>query len=315
MEETGEFLTDEELKALEDAAESDSDESDLVVDETPLPPDAPRYVLRLVYSNETFIAAYTDETLAAKSMVIVPTLYGRDLAQIKGLVKKGDFQNIQKVVRIEKPASPDDLARAAEHERKEAEAFHVCKCKICEMGLKMKLVSVHFLLEDAKIIFFFTAECRIDFRDLVKELVNVFKTRIELRQIGIRDESRLTGGFGICGRDYCCHSISDKLRNVTIKMAKDQNLSLNSMKISGTCGRLLCCLSYEHNFYASERRNVPVEGTRIKHDNAFWRVTEINVILGLVTMSSEDTGPDEKRTIKVPSASFEKADNAWKVRA
>jgi cell fate regulator YaaT (PSP1 superfamily) len=172
----------------------------------------------------------------------------------------------------------------------------------------MKLVTVHYLLEEAKILFFFTAESRVDFRELVKDLVAIFKTRIELRQIGVRDESRVVGGLGVCGRAYCCHAVSDKLRPVSIKMAKDQNLSLNSMKISGPCGRLLCCLSYEHCFYGEQRRLMPPEGCKIVHDGTQWKVMELNVVLGKVTLSAEDG-----RQLQIPAAHFDKVDNRWRI--
>jgi cell fate regulator YaaT (PSP1 superfamily) len=148
----------------------------------------------------------------------------------------------------------------------------------------------------------------VDFRDLVKDLVSIFKTRIELRQIGVRDESRVVGGLGVCGRGYCCHAVSDKLKPVSIKMATDQNLSLNSMKISGPCGRLLCCLAYEHGFYGEQRRLIPQEGCKINYDGTMWKVLEVNVITGKVKLTAEDG-----RQIQIPSSAFEKIDNRWRV--
>jgi cell fate regulator YaaT (PSP1 superfamily) len=133
--------------------------------------------------------------------------------------------------------------------------------------------------------------------------------RIELRQIGVRDESRVVGGLGVCGRGYCCHTVSDKLKPVSIKMAKDQNLSLNSMKISGPCGRLLCCLAYEHQFYAEQRRLVPQEGCRIQWDGSNWKVSEVNVVLGRLTLSGEDG-----RVVHMPSSAFEKNEGRWGIK-
>jgi cell fate regulator YaaT (PSP1 superfamily) len=159
------------------------------------------------------------------------------------------------------------------------------------------------------VLFFFTAENRVDFRDLVKDLVGIFKTRIELRQIGVRDESRVLGGLGVCGRAYCCHAVSDKLKPVSIKMAKDQYLSLNSMKISGSCGRLLCCLAYEHTFYNEQRRLIPQEGARINYDNTLWKVIEVNVVLGSVKM-----GAESGRQITLRSTQFEKVEGKWQVK-
>jgi cell fate regulator YaaT (PSP1 superfamily) len=142
----------------------------------------------------------------------------------------------------------------------------------------MKLVSAHYLFGESKILFFFTAESRVDFRDLVKDLVSQFRTRIELRQIGVRDESRVLGGLGVCGRDFCCHSVTDKLNPVSIKMAKKQNLSLNSLKISGPCGRLLCCLAYEYDFYKETKDKLPGEGSRIIYEGERCKVIEVNVM-------------------------------------
>ena len=173
----------------------------------------------------------------------------------------------------------------------------------------MKLVSVHYLLEEPKILFFFTAESRVDFRELVKDLVSIFKTRIELRQIGVRDEARVLGGLGVCGRGYCCHCVSDKLKPVSIKMAKDQKLSLNSVKISGPCGRLLCCLYYEYGFYCEQHRNLPQEGMRINHDNESWKVTDVNLITGQIKLTTDDG-----RQMNATACQFERVDNYWKIK-
>jgi cell fate regulator YaaT (PSP1 superfamily) len=180
-----------------------------------------------------------------------------------------------------------DLARMAENDLKQNRAFEVCREKIAARGLDMKLVSAHYLLDEQKILFFFTAESRVDFRELVKDLVAVFKIRIELRQIGVRDEARVVGGVGICGRALCCNAITDKLRPVSIKMAKEQNLTLNSMKISGPCGRLLCCLSYEFDVYREARQTLPTMGTRVQFEEEEFRVTEMNVLARRVRFQSE----------------------------
>jgi len=271
--------------------------------------DTPIYRLRLVYSKESFHAAWTGETLKPGMTVLVPTRYGRDLAEVIGPIQKKAGQTPSNITRIERIASADDMAKAATNAELEQEAFEACRKKIESRRLEMKLVSVHYLLEEPKILFFFTAESRVDFRELVKDLVSIFKTRIELRQIGVRDEAREVGGLGVCGRGYCCHVVSDKLKPVSIKMAKDQNLSLNTMKISGPCGRLLCCLAYEHLFYGEQRRLAPSEGTKINWDNSVWKVTEVNVVMGKVKLTAEDG-----RTIQLPSAAFQKTDGRWIVR-
>ena len=170
-------------------------------------------------------------------------------------------------------------------------------------------METHFLLDEQKALFFFSSDNRVDFRELVKDLVSVFKMRIELRQIGVRDESRIVGGLGVCGRPFCCHGVSDKLRPVSIKMAKDQNLSLNSMKISGQCGRLLCCLSYEFDWYNEARKNLPNEGIRIYYDGTDFRITEVNPLTSMIKMSGEDG-----RLLEVNAKRFYKDNNnRWKI--
>jgi cell fate regulator YaaT (PSP1 superfamily) len=304
-------LAEEDIALLEDnPAEDVMESASLIIpsgeNREPLTPDTPVYRLRLSYSNETFKAIYEGEPLAAGSMALVPTRYGRDLAQVIGRVQQNGPRFLSEVARIERPASKEDLEKAAYNREQEEAAYTVCRERITMNRLDMKLVSVHFLLEESKILFFFTAENRIDFRDLVKDLVNIFKSRIELRQIGVRDECRVIGGLGVCGRCYCCHAVSDKLKPVSIKMAKDQNLSLNSMKISGPCGRLLCCLAYEHGFYAEQRRFVPPEGCKVNYDGGLWKVMEVNVAAGTIKLSHEDG-----RVLLMPASQFEKSDGHW----
>jgi len=194
-------------------------------------------------------------------------------------------RSIYTVIRV---ANEQDLKRYEENRVKELEAFELCRKKIKQHKLEMKLVSAHYLQGESKVLFFFTADSRVDFRELVKDLVSVFKMRIELRQIGVRDESRVLGGLAVCGRDYCCHGITDKLKPVSIKMAKEQNLSLNSMKISGPCGRLLCCLSYEFDFYRREKKNLPSEGSRMKIQDEMFKITEVNILSKKIYLSSRD---------------------------
>jgi cell fate regulator YaaT (PSP1 superfamily) len=299
-------ILDEDIAALEDKPDEEPLDNVIVqAAAVELEPDTPVYQLRLSYSNETFLAAWKGEALEEGAKVLVPTRYGRDLAQVVGRVHCPAAE----VARIERPASADDQYKASRNKSQEEQAYRVCREKIEKHKLEMKLVSVHYLLEEPKILFFFTAESRIDFRELVKDLVSVFHSRIELRQIGVRDESRVVGGLGICGRGYCCHSVSDKLKPVSIKMAKEQNLSLNSMKISGPCGRLLCCLAYEHGFYNEQRKLCPQEGTRLSWDEITWKITEVNVVASRITMSGEDG-----RTMTLPFCRFEKIEGRWNVR-
>ncbi|MCG8452842.1 MAG: hypothetical protein MI717_06655 [Spirochaetales bacterium] len=229
------------------------------------------------------------------------------MARILGPVKDRKGVDVTHVRLVHRLASDHDFSRREELESREDEAYKICRNKIAQLGLAMKLVSAHYILDEQKVIFFFTAENRIDFRELVKQLVSFFKMRIELRQIGVRDESRVIGGVAVCGRQYCCHGLTDKLSPVSIKMAKEQNLSLNSLKISGPCGRLLCCLSYEHEHYATERKNMPHEGSRIHHEGVNYKVTEVNIFTKRIHLA----GPEGRR-MDVPSAQlFRKNTGGW----
>jgi cell fate regulator YaaT (PSP1 superfamily) len=312
MEKDGyEDLSEEDIAALEDNPAENEFESAIIVEEgsQTIPPDTPIYRLRLLYSNESFFAAYKGEPLKAGSMVLVPTRYGRDLAQIISRIPQDSTKTFSDIAFIQRPAASADLEKVIRNKTLEDEAFAICKEKIAKRKLNMKLITVHYLLEDSKILFFFSSDNRVDFRELVKDLVSVFKTRIELRQIGVRDESRVMGGFGVCGRGYCCHTISEKLKPVSIKMAKEQNLSLNSMKISGSCGRLLCCLAYEHCFYNEQRKLVPQEGARVFYDGALWKVVDANMLIGKLKLIADDG-----REVQLPSNFFEKVDGKWRVK-
>ena len=243
-----------------------------------------------------------------QSLVVAPTKYGRDLVEVLGVIHDLSGVNVDELVLIERPATVDDYRHYLDNLGREREAFVKCRERIEAHNLPMRLVSAHCLLEDSKILFFFTAESRVDFRDLVKDLVSVFHARIELRQIGVRDEARVTGGCGVCGRVLCCHGLSDKLNPVSIKMAKDQNLSLNSLKISGPCGRLLCCLSYEHQFYRDARRELPNEGTRFLYDGSLFKVIEVNVLSNKIRIAGEDG-----RLLDMDAARLKYLDGKWTV--
>jgi cell fate regulator YaaT (PSP1 superfamily) len=246
---------------------------------------------------------------APRTMVVVPTRYGRDVCELQGVVVDPGQVGKDDIVPIERVATEDDLRKVEANREREAKAFETCKQKIASRNLPMKLVSAHYLLEEPKVLFYFSAESRVDFRELVKDLVAVFKIRIELRQIGVRDEARVTGGCGVCGRVLCCHGVTDKLVPVSIKMAKDQNLSLNSMKISGPCGRLLCCLAYEYGLYRDARREMPGEGARFTQDGVQFRVIEVNALSESVKMAGEDG-----RLLDVPSSRFVFSEGRWRMK-
>lgn len=182
---------------------------------------------------------------------------------------------LKKVIRI---ATEEDEQRAAFNEKREQEAFAICQEKVARHKLEMKLVSVEYTFDNSKILFYFTANGRVDFRALVKDLASVFKTRIELKQIGVRDEAKMMGGLGLCGRPVCCAQFMGDFQPVSIKMAKEQNLSLNPTKISGVCGRLMCCLKYEQDHYEATRKRMPRPGREVGTPDGVGTVQEINVL-------------------------------------
>jgi cell fate regulator YaaT (PSP1 superfamily) len=249
----------------------------------------PYVIVRILHTSETELCRKPEgREISVHTPVIIPTKYGCDLGVVTGSVSQENASFWKDVRSIKRTAGPEDLDKYRENISLEAEAFGICEERIRNHKLEMKLVSVHYLFDEPKIVFFFTADGRVDFRELVKDLVAEFRVRIELRQIGVRDESRVLGGRGVCGRSYCCHGVTDKLRPVSIKMAKVQNLSLNSMKISGPCGRLLCCLAYEYDFYQEERKKMPEEGIRIRFEDITFRIIDVNVLTREVKLYGED---------------------------
>ncbi len=280
--------------------------SDAVVDVEPVPE---IYVLvKILHSSETQVCR-SNPDMEKGTHVIVKSRYGKDLAVILGPLSGIEGSSGTGIERIVRVASPSDLERYRENLEKEKDAFLVCRSKIKNHKLEMKLISAHYVLDESKILFFFTAESRVDFRELVKDLVSVFKMRIELRQVGVRDESRVLGGLAVCGRTYCCHGVTDKLKPVSINMAKEQSLSLNSMKISGPCGRLLCCLSYEFDLYKEEKVNFPHEGIRIVSGDDRFKVIGVNILTKKVSVVSHDG-----RYLDIPSSFLSKdAKGLWHI--
>jgi cell fate regulator YaaT (PSP1 superfamily) len=199
-----------------------------------------------------------------------------------GVCEDNIAQPLKKVIRV---ANEEDIKILSENKEKEQEAFKICEKKIEAHGLQMNLVDVEYTFDRSKLLFYFTADGRVDFRELVKDLASTFKTRIELRQIGVRDESRMVGGFGICGRPFCCNTFLNDFQPVSIKMAKEQGLSLNPTKISGTCGRLMCCLKYEQETYEHLLRVTPKVGAIVDTPEGKGRVVENNLITGMLKIS------------------------------
>jgi len=179
-------------------------------------------------------------------------------------------------------ATKEDLATVEQNKEKEKKAFQICEEKIARHGLDMKLVDVEYTFDSSKILFYFTADGRVDFRELVKDLAGIFRTRIELRQIGVRDGAKKLGGFGICGRPFCCNTFLGEFQPVSIKMAKEQGMSLNPVKISGTCGRLMCCLKYEQDTYEHLLRHTPKVGAIVETVEGRGTVIENNLITGML---------------------------------
>jgi cell fate regulator YaaT (PSP1 superfamily) len=273
------------------------------------------FLVKVLHSSETELCRLPAdgeiEQLHCGELVVVSTRYGGDLARVLGPLGDGNTGAWEHERGVERIATDTDRARFEDNLEREDEAFEVCRNKIERHGLAMKLVSAHYVLDEPKILFFFTAESRVDFRELVKDLVSEFRMRIELRQIGVRDDSRVLGGTGVCGRVLCCHGLTDKLRPVSIKMAKVQNLSLNSMKISGPCGRLLCCLAYEYEHYTEQKQKLPTDGSRIHYDGSTFQVCDVNVISNRVRMFARDDG--RYLTVSGDQLSFDTDAKRWDI--
>ena len=213
--------------------------------------------------------------------VIVETAQGPEFGTCtQGNHEVADEAVVQPLCAMLRLATDADRRTVDYNRKKESEAFDICEKKIADHGLEMKLVNVSASFDGSKIIFFFTADGRVDFRELVRDLAGVFRARIELRQIGVRDEAKMVGGLGICGRPFCCSQFLDGFLPVSIKMAKTQSLSLNPTKISGTCGRLMCCLKYEQDAYEDLLRITPKVGAIVQTGEGRGKVTEVNLLTG-----------------------------------
>lgn len=228
--------------------------------------------------------------------------YGSVVADPRDVTDDQVVQPLKPVIRI---ANADDHARAQRNKEKEKEAFRICLEKIHKHKLEMKLIDTEYTFDNNKVLFYFTADGRIDFRELVKDLASVFKTRIELRQIGVRDETKILGGIGICGRPLCCHTYLSEFAPVSIKMAKEQNLSLNPTKISGVCGRLMCCLKNEQETYEYLNRKLPGVGDIVTlPDGMKGEVSGVNVLRQLVKVLVDVNDEKEMRECPVEELKF-----------
>ncbi len=230
-----------------------------------------------------------DYDLRVDDYVIVESARGTEYGKVVSMMVDMDGSDLvlplKKVIR---PASTEDMDKVEENQLDAEKAFTTCDAKIQEHKLDMKLVDVEYTFDRNKVIFYFTAEGRVDFRNLVKDLASIFRTRIELRQIGVRDEAKMLGGIGPCGRMLCCSTFLGDFEPVSIKMAKDQNLSLNPSKISGLCGRLMCCLKYENDEYEEAKALMPDIGSRIETPDGPGKVVGLNLLERLLKVKLTD---------------------------
>lgn len=228
---------------------------------------------KIYFFNPQYIMLKKDD------MVIVDTDEGEEIGKVAIPSRSIDEEKVQKELkRVIRIANERDLKRYQECQKNEKEAFIYCNKKIKEYGLKMNLTDVEFKFNNSKVLFYFTADGRVDFRELVKDLAAMYRTRIELRQIGVRDEIKRLGGNGVCGRQLCCCSFLSDFEAVSIKMAKDQNLSLNPSKISGNCGRLMCCLKYEDEVYQEKMERLPHIGAIVKTPDGVGEVESVETL-------------------------------------
>ncbi len=250
--------------------------------------------IRLRNFGQVYFYAGTDFTGKEGDHLILEhdrgTDYGVVVPSSKELVQREHKDLLKKIIRL---AGPDDFKQIEENKKKAKEAFGTCQKKIEEHKLEMKLVEAEYSFDRSKIIFYFTAEGRVDFRNLVKDLAKIFKARIELRQIGPRDEAKLFGGFGPCGRELCCVRFLKDFEPVTVKMVKEEGLPLNRPKVSGLCDRLMCCLSFEYETYKLLSAGLPKEGEKINTPQGKGKVISVNVFKRAVSVELEEGGQTE----------------------
>ena len=251
--------------------------------------------VRFRSGSKTYYFDPRDLTVRTGDDVVVETAQGPEFAQcVEGNHEVADDAVVKPLRPVLRIATDNDRHTAAYNRSREKDAFDICQKKIAQHGLEMKLVRVECSFDGSKILFFFTADGRVDFRELVKDLAGVFRSRIELRQIGVRDEAKMLGGLGICGRPFCCASYMDEFVPVSIKMAKTQNLSLNPTKISGTCGRLMCCLKYEQDAYEDAIKRMPKNDSFVVTPDGPGNVSDINVLKETVNVRLDER-PDTPR--------------------
>ncbi len=254
--------------------------------------------VRFKESGNMYYFSPNGHKLSVGENVIVETARGLEYGAIVLANKELDESEIVSPLKnVVRKATKEDDDIYAKNKEKEKEALKICEKKIAEFGLEMQLVDVEYTFDRGKILFYFTADGRVDFRELVKALAGTFRTRIELRQIGVRDEAKMIGGLGICGRPFCCSTFLDDFKPVSVKMAKEQNMSLNPGKISGTCGRLMCCLKYEEDAYRSLWKITPKNGAIVKTPDGKGTVVDVSLLVGELKVVLEKA-PETVRTYK-----------------
>jgi len=244
--------------------------------------------------------------MAVDECVVVETARGLEVGRVVITSREINADEVVKPLKpVVRKAEPEEINHAEQYEKREKEAMEECNRLIIELGLSMKLLSAEYSLDGRHLTFFFSADERVDFRELVRELAGIFKVRVELRQVGARDEAKLLGGFGRCGRPLCCASFLSEFTPISIRMAKEQNLPLNPMKISGVCGRLLCCLSYENEQYRNMKEQMPREGRNVTTPMGIARVLGSNPVKGTVLVELES-----KVSIEMPVSDISPGEEA-----
>lgn len=263
-------------------------------------------------TGKSYFFAPNGKTVKIGDKVVVETQNGNELGTVSAENHMIDDSELtpplKAIVRI---ATEKDLKRVEENKKKSEEAFKICEKLVLQHELDMKLVNVEYYFDGGKIVFFFTSDGRVDFRELLKDLAAQFHTRIELRQIGVRDEAKMLGGLGICGQPYCCKRFLNDFEPVSIKMAKEQNLSLNPTKISGSCGRLMCCLKYEEDAYSYLSSITPRVGSTVTTPDGVGVVTDVNLVTGnlLVKLQDSELMPVKFHRDDVKQRRFDKKQN------
>ncbi len=265
--------------------------NEVAIEKDQLPENVEVVGVKFKSAGKTYYFSPADMKLKLDDKVIVRTSRGIEFGFVASENKIVPSSEIVAPLRsVERMATTEDIQRYETNKQLEKNAFDTCVQMIAKHNLEMKLIEAEYTFDNSKLLFYFSAEGRVDFRELVKDLAGIFHTRIELRQIGIRDEAKMMGGIGVCGRPFCCATFLSDFVQVSIKMAKEQNLSLNSAKISGTCGRLMCCLRYESDVYEEELKRTPPVDSKVKTPDGIGFVREIAPLTGICKVVIPDRG-------------------------